>query len=130
MKNRGGGRTNQMKKILVVDDSFAMRLVLKEIIPKKYQIIEADSAETALTQFENEHPDLVLLDIVMPGGDEAGIDVLQKLMKGHPTVRIVMLSAVGQDAVIERCRKLGALDYLVKPFDDKIVPQTIDHFIA
>ena len=89
------------KKILVADDSLFMRMTLKNNLPEEYEIVEADSGANALEQFEKEKPDLVLLDIVMPEGEEEGVRVLKKIMKNNPQAQVVMITAVGQEAIIE-----------------------------
>ena len=115
-----------MKKVLIVDDSLFMRRVLKDILSKKYTIVEADSGPRALAQFEKEKPDVVLLDIVMPEGEEEGLRVLQTIMETHPEASVIMITAVGRDSIIEACRKLGAKDYVVKPFDQSRVIETLE----
>ena len=107
-----------MKKILIADDSLFMRKILKDILSSVYEITEADSGDKALRQFKKEKPDLVLLDIIMPAGEEEGLRVLQEIMENAPAAKVVMITAVGQDAIIEECKKLGARDYIVKPFDE------------
>ncbi len=115
-----------MKKILVVDDSLFMRKVLKDILGKGYEIVEADSGAKALEQFKKEKPDLVLLDIIMPEGEEEGLRVLQTIMKTDPETKVIMITAVGQDSMIKASKKLGVKDYLVKPFDEKLVVETVE----
>jgi DNA-binding NarL/FixJ family response regulator len=114
-----------MRKILIVDDSMFMRAVLADILSREYQIVQADSKETALLKAEEESPDLVLLDIVMPGGEEEGILVLKALTKAHPRLPVVMVTAVGQSAIIEQCTQLGAAGYIVKPFEEQVVLETV-----
>jgi len=115
-----------MSKILIADDSLFMRRILKDILSEEYEIVEAESGAKALTQFEKESPDLVLLDIIMPEGEEEGVRVLQNIIEKDPKAQVVMITAVGQDAIIEECRKLGAKDYIVKPFDAKLVTETVE----
>ena len=119
-----------MKKILVVDDSLFMRKVLKDILGKGYEIVEADSGAKALEQFKKEKPDLTLLDIIMPEGEEEGLRVLETLKKSDPQTRVIMITAVGQDAIIKKCKKLGATDYIVKPFDEKQVVKTVEKSLS
>lgn len=114
-----------MKKILIADDSLFMRKLLRDILSKQYEIIEASSGAETMKQFEKEGPDLVLLDIIMPEGEEEGIKVLQEITKANPQTRVVMITAVGQDTIVEECKKLGACDYIVKPFDEKRVLETV-----
>ncbi len=118
------------KKILIVDDSLFMRMTLRNNLIGEYEIVEADSGAEALEQFQKEKPDLVLLDIVMPQGEEEGIRVLKEIMKNHPQAQIVMITAVGQEAIIEECKKLGAKDYIVKPFDEKLVNETVEKYLS
>jgi two-component system chemotaxis response regulator CheY len=136
-----------VKKILIVDDSPSMRMVLRYILeqrqkqkqkqkPKQkqdeedYKFFEAGSEEEALMQFKKESPDLVLLDVIMPGGDEVGLTVLKKIRAINPKAVVIMISAVGQDETIAECKKLGAIDYLVKPFDDPEVLKVVERSLA
>lgn len=132
-----------MKKILIVDDSLFMRNVLKDILVKALgasekgnpahgqkaasscKILEAASGAEALKQFEREKPDLILLDIIMPEGEDEGITVLRTVMKRDPNQRVIMITAVGQDLMKEECEKLGAMDYIMKPFDEELVAETV-----
>ena len=118
------------KKILIADDSLFMRMTLRNNLIKEYEIVEADSGAEALEQFQKEKPDLVLLDIVMPQGEEEGVRVLKEIMKNNPQAQVVMITAVGQEAIIEECKKLGAKDYIVKPFDEKLVNETVEKYLS
>ena len=121
-----------MKKILIADDSLFMRQILKNTLSgeKEYEIVEADSGAKTLEQFKKEKPDLTLLDIIMPEGEEEGLRVLETLKKGDPQTRVIMITAVGQDAIIKKCKKLGATDYIVKPFDEKQVVKTVEKSLS
>ena len=118
-----------MKKILIVDDSLFMRKLLKDILSPRYKIIEAESGAEALKQFKKENPALVLLDIVMPEGEEEGIRVLREIKKNNTMADVVMITAVGQDAIRSECKKLGVKDYIVKPFDEKQVVETVEKYL-
>ena len=117
-----------MKKVLIVDDSLFMRKVLGDLLSAEYELSEADSGAKAIEQVEKERPDLVLLDIIMPDGEEEGVSVLKKLRKMSPQTPVVMLSAVGQYVMVEKCRELGAKDFIVKPFEEKAVLETVSKF--
>jgi len=119
-----------MSKILIADDSLFMRRILTDILSEQYEVIEADSGAKALEQFEKESPDLVLLDIIMPEGEEEGVIVLRSIIEKNPEAQVVMITAVGQDAIIDQCRKLGAKDYIVKPFDAKRVAETVEKYLS
>ena len=121
-----------MKKILIADDSLFMRKVLTDILsskPDEYKLLEARSGKSALELFEKEKPDLILLDIIMPEGEEAGINVLRQVIKTDPEAKVVMITAVGQELVIEECKKLGAKNYIIKPFDEKQVIGTVEKYL-
>jgi len=113
-----------MKKILVVDDSEFMRIVLKNILKNEgYKIIETSDGKEAVEQFKVEKPDLVLLDIIMPKKD--GVAVLDSLKKIDSDANVVMITAVGQETTIKECQDLGAKGYIIKPFDEKQVLDTV-----
>jgi two-component system, chemotaxis family, chemotaxis protein CheY len=119
-----------MKKIMIVDDSMYMRNMLRDILPEQYGVVEADSGSSAIATYDREQPDLVFLDIVMPEGDTEGMTVLDKIKKKNPKAKVVMISAVGQDTIVNQCKKLGAQDYILKPFDDKQVVDTVAKHIG
>ena len=108
------------KSILIVDDAAFMRMMLKRAIlgAGEYQITEAENGERALELFREQKPDLVLLDISMPG--MSGINVLKEIKKIDPASHVVMCSAVGQEIDVYKrqdlvCRMFqrGRVLYLV-----------------
>ncbi|MCC7451937.1 MAG: response regulator [Anaerolineae bacterium] len=108
-----------MKKILIVDDQPAVRELVSvtlEIGP--YKILTAENGDQALALARTEMPDLILLDVQMPGGSLDGLDVCRTLKKDARTrqIHIVMLTAKGQDWDKQAGREAGADDYFVKPF--------------
>ena len=119
-----------MKKILIADDSLFMRMSLKDNLPEGHEVVEADSGAKALELFESQKPDLVLLDIVMPEGEEEGVKVLREIMQSDPQACVVMITAVGQDAIIEECKKLGARDYIIKPFDEEQIAEKVQKYLS
>jgi two-component system phosphate regulon response regulator PhoB len=108
-----------MKKILIVDDQAAVRELVSvtlEIGP--YQILTADNGDLALAIACQEKPDLMLLDVQMPGGQLDGLDVCRALKQSADTqaIYIIMLTAKGQDWDKQAGSDAGANDYFVKPF--------------
>lgn len=103
-------------KILVADDAKFMRRLLRRMLAEGgyHNIIEAADGEQALALYRTERPDLVLLDITMPG--KPGMEVLTDLRTLDPAAKIVMCSAVGQETVAARARQQGACGFLRKPF--------------
>ncbi len=108
-------------KILLVDDSAFMRNVLKNILQGAgySNFVEAGDGNEAVEKFKSESPELVLLDIIMPV--KGGVEVLEEIGKD---AKVVVISAVGQDAVIEESKSKGAIGYIVKPFDnDQVIAE-------
>lgn len=107
--------------ILVVDDEEGIRRTLKGILEDEgYRVFQAEDGENALGMMEGECPDMVLLDIWMPGRD--GIDILQDIRKGWPIVPVVMISGHGSIELAVRATKLGAYDFIEKPLSlDKVL---------
>lgn len=102
------------QKILIVDDSKTTRIILEDILREDgfTNIIHASNGEDALSIYTKEEPSLVLLDIIMP--EMNGMDVLKQL---SGKVKVIIVSAIGQDSIIKQAKELGALNYLIKPLD-------------
>ena len=107
--------------VLVVDDEeLTLRTISRGLRQEGFEVLTAASGESALKMFREEKPDLTLLDIVLPGID--GVEVLRQIKAGNPAAIVIMMSAYHLvDRAVE-AMKLGAYDYLVKPFhlDDMI----------
>ncbi|MEX0967535.1 MAG: response regulator [Bacteroidia bacterium] len=108
-------------RILVVDDSFYMRTILKNILlDAGYDVIgEAANAESALEYIREYSPDVVTLDVILP--DNTGLEVLREIRKSNTSLKVVMVSAVGQESVVDEALALGALAYIIKPFSEEKV---------
>lgn len=104
------------KKVLVVDDSLYMRAVIKDTLTEAgYEIIGmADNGEAAIDLAFHLQPDIITLDNILP--DMLGTDILKLFKDEGLPAKVVMISGVGQQAVINEGLRLGAVDYLVKPF--------------
>lgn len=107
--------------ILVVDDTDFMVKVLEEIFTEEgYRVLTARDGQEALAAYQETLPDLVTLDVVMPGLD--GIAVLERLREGDPSCKVIMVSAVGLEAKVMEAIAKGARNYVLKPFDkDKVL---------
>lgn len=105
-------------KILLVDDSSFMRKVLRDILEKNgfSNFDEAENGEEGLEKFKSFQPDLVLLDIVMPKVDGIGF-----LKEAGSDAKVIVISAIGQDAIINEAKENGAMGYIVKPFENEQV---------
>ena len=120
-----------MKKVLIIDDKLAVvELVKATLEGEEYQIICAFDGEEALKKIGKEKPDLVLLDIVMPKMD--GLEVLAKVKKDPQTkdIPIIMLTAKGQKLDKDKGRRLGAEDYIIKPFSPSHLLRKIEEIMA
>ena len=104
-----------MKQILIVDDELGTRESLKMILGKDYEIVTAHNGEDALGMIERVKPNLVLMDIIMPGMD--GLTVLERIKELHEDLLVVMITATTTVKTAVRAMKLGAYDYITKPFD-------------
>ena len=114
-----------MTKILIVDDAAFMRMMIKENLKKAgfTDFLEAADGEQAIMKYEEEKPAIVLLDITMPLMD--GIQALRAIKQKDPGAKVVMCSAMGQEGMVVEAIKLGALDFIVKPFKPERLIQTI-----
>jgi two-component system chemotaxis response regulator CheY len=104
-------------RLLVVDDATIMRMRIAGIAREAgWDVVaEATNGREGLDRYGEHRPDLVTLDIVMPELD--GVETLRELRAADPNARVVMVSAVDQRAKLRECFALGALDFVVKPFD-------------
>lgn len=104
------------KKLLIVDDQYGIRLLLKEVFAKDdLQTFQASNGKQALEVIQQEHPDLILLDMKMPGMD--GIELLRRLRKLGLSAKVIMMTAYGELDMVAEATKLGALAHFSKPFD-------------
>jgi DNA-binding response OmpR family regulator len=111
-------RSTAEERILIVDDESAIRLVCQlNLASVGFQTLEASDGETALTLARTEHPDLILLDVMLPGID--GLDVAKELASSPETreIPILFLSARSDRSDEERGHEVGGLGYITKPFD-------------
>jgi two-component system chemotaxis response regulator CheY len=114
-------------KILVVDDASFMRTVLKDIIKSNglaTEILEAGDGVEGVKAYQTSKPNLVTMDVNMPRAD--GIQALRAIMKIDPTAKVVMVTSVEQKQIVQDAMKLGARDYIVKPFDKTTVGLVIN----
>ncbi len=116
-------------KILTVDDAIYMRTMLKNILNGEgYEICEAGDGEAGIAAYEAEQPDLVLMDITMPGMD--GITATKTILENHPAAKVVICSALGQQQLVLDAVKAGASEYVVKPFEADEVLAVVKRVLA
>ena len=102
--------------VLVCDDAIFMRTMISDILQQSgFEVVgEAETGVEAVAQYRKLKPDLVTMDIVMP--DMGGIDAVREITKFDPNARILMCSAMGQQALVVEAIQAGAKDFVVKPF--------------
>ncbi|MDR1916553.1 MAG: response regulator [Synergistaceae bacterium] len=103
-------------KVLIVDDAAFMRMMLRDILAKNgFEVVgEADNGKVAVQMYNELKPDVVTMDITMPEMD--GIAAVKEIKAADPTAKVVMVSAMGQQAMVIEAIRSGAADFIVKPF--------------
>jgi two-component system response regulator (stage 0 sporulation protein F) len=116
--------SNVLGKILVVDDEREILDVLGDFFAGGgYEVVKASTGLEALAQFEQERPDLVLLDIKLPGVD--GVEVLRRIRGLDPKVGVIMITANEDVELAKQLLALGAFDYVAKPFDFEYLDRAV-----
>lgn len=118
-----------MSKIMIVDDAAFMRMMIKDIVTKNNigTVIEAENGSVAVDKYIKEKPDLVMMDITMPEMD--GIEAVKQIKNNDPDAKIIMCSAMGQQAMVIEAIQAGAADFIVKPFQPDRVIEAINKML-
>jgi two-component system chemotaxis response regulator CheY len=119
--------TKNKKKILVVDDAQFTRNMLKKIINKTEigeVIAEASNGVEAVSLYQKYKPDMVTMDLVMP--EQGGIETTEKILSIDPDAIIVIVSALGQEALVLEAAKKGAKDFIQKPFKAEQIEDVLE----
>lgn len=113
------------KRILVVDDAAFMRMMIKDILSKNgYNVVgEAENGSIAVERYFELRPDLVTMDITMPEMD--GISAVREIKKRDAAAKVIMCSAMGQQAMVIDAIQAGAKDFIVKPFQPERVLEAV-----
>ena len=104
-----------MKKILIIeDDVFLQRMASKKLLESGYEVLVAENSDKALLILKSETPEIILLDLLLPGTD--GFELLAKLKADEKTknIPVLVFSNLSEDKDIKRCQDLGIKDYIVK----------------
>lgn len=119
-----------MPRILVVDDAAFMRMKIKVTLEKAgYEVVgEADNGLEGVNQYMKLKPDLVTLDITMPV--MSGSDALKEIRKFDNNAKALMVSAMGQEGIVREAVLSGARTFIVKPFTDEKLVQTIEKVLS
>ena len=118
------------QNILVVDHAAFMRMMIKDILTKNgYNVAgEAENGAKALEKYNEVKPDLVLMDITMPEVD--GIQALKNIKAADPNAKVIMCSAMGQQAMVIESIQAGAKDFIVKPFQPDRVLEAVKKVVG
>lgn len=119
-----------MKKVLIVDDAAFMRMALKRLLENNgFQVVgEAENGAVGVKLFKEHQPDVVTLDITMPEMD--GIQALKAIRQINPDVKVVMVSAMGQECMVKEAIVNGAKSFIVKPFKEEHVVSVLNKIAA
>jgi two-component system chemotaxis response regulator CheY len=114
-----------MKRGIIVDDATVMRMRLRDILQTRYEVVgEAENGAKALELYTQLKPDFVTMDITM--AEMNGMEALRNIVSRFPDAKVVMVSAMGQKAMVFEALGLGAKDFIIKPFDPDRVLVAID----
>jgi len=117
-------------RVLVCDDAIFMRTMISDILSGAgYEVVgEAETGLQAIERYRSLNPDLVTMDIVMP--DMGGIDAVREIVKQDPNAKILMCSAMGQQALVVEAIQAGAKDFVVKPFQPSRVLEAVQRVLG
>ena len=119
-----------MAKILLVDDAAFMRMMIRDILEQNgfHVVAEAKDGMSAIEQYKKYKPDIVTMDITMPDMD--GIKAVEEIKKIDSCAKIIMCTAMGQQAMVIDAIRAGAKDFIVKPFEESQVLEAINKVIG
>ncbi len=118
------------RTVLICDDALFMRMMVADILRQAgFEVVgEAETGVQAVEKYRSLRPDLVTMDIVMP--DMGGIDAVREIVSQDPSARVLMCSAMGQQALVVEAIKAGARDFIVKPFQPSRVIEAVNRVLA
>lgn len=116
--------------VMVCDDALFMRTMVKDILTQAgFSVVgEAENGNMAVEQYRKLNPDLVTMDIVMP--EMGGIEAVRKIIEIDPQARILMCSAMGQQALVAEAIQAGAKDFVIKPFQPSRVLEAVQRVLG
>ncbi|WP_042351075.1 response regulator [Bacillus massiliigorillae] len=115
-------------KILIVDDQYGIRILLNEVLQKVgYETYQAANGVQALEIAKEHSPDLVLLDMKIPGMD--GIEILKRMKEYDSNIAVIIMTAYGELDMIQRAKDLGAITHFAKPFDIDDIRNAVNKYL-
>lgn len=117
-------------KVLIVDDAAFMRLSIRKMLEENdFQVIgEAENGKEGIRKYFELKPDVVTMDITMP--EVGGVEALKAIIQRDPKAKVVMCSAMGQEIMVKEAVLAGARSFIVKPFKEEHVVQTIRKIVS
>ena len=117
------------KKVLICDDAEYMRAYMCNILKNNgYELYEAEDGYAAVEKYKQHNPDVVLLDVTMPGLD--GFMALTEILKYDSEAKVIMCSAMGVYDIIEKSLNAGAIDYIIKPFQPARIKEAVKKAVS
>ncbi len=118
------------KRVLIVDDSAYLRLMIKKVLSQAgYEVVgEASDGEQAIQLYKELKPDLVTMDVVMPRKN--GLEALQEIFTIDPNACVVIITALGHEPLIKRAIRLGAKNFVIKPFKPNELIKSVESALA
>lgn len=115
------------RKVLICDDSMLVRRKLRILLEDEFACVvaEASNGQEAITRYEEDKPQLVFMDIVMPVCD--GLEALQKIKKLDGDAQVIMVSSTGTSGKLIDALKLGAIDFIQKPYDKEQIAKALSN---
>lgn len=119
-----------MAKVLIVDDASFMRMTIKQMLEKNGHetVGEAGDGIEAVKKYIEVKPDVVLLDITMP--EMNGVEALKRIKELDPAAKVIICSAMGQQAMVAQAIQSGAKDFIVKPFEADRLIAAVDRVMS
>lgn len=119
-----------MPTVLVVDDAAFMRMSIKKVLEKHgFEVVgEAENGQIGVEKYLEYHPDLVTMDITMP--EMTGIEALKNIRQHDPNAKVVMVSAMGQEGLVREAILSGAKSFIVKPYKEDFIVNTLNGVLA
>lgn len=119
-----------MANVLVVDDAAFMRMTIKKMLEAHGHTVvgEAGNGLEAIRKYNELNPDVVMLDITMP--EMNGVDALKNIKQINPAARVIICSAMGQQAMVAQAIQYGAKDFIVKPFEEDRLIASVDKIMS
>lgn len=117
-------------RVLIVDDAVVMRMMIKDILSKNgFEIVgEAQNGAEAVEKYKDLRPDVVTMDMVMPGVD--GIAAVKQIVSADPAAKILMCTSLGQETLLNEAMQAGAKSYITKPFQPAKMLESIQKVLG